>query len=683
MGPATPAEKCATRMTARFLRPALALVKKIEQSLDLQDQGAQLALEDVHERSYEGSAGHVPALVAKIEQSLDLQDQCAQLEDAHEGSHEGSAGNETPLLCAQLKAGSDDERTASESAISTAAAESILLTFREALPFFKEFLLHREEQEALVKSIDAEEAEVCHSDSLLADKSTETKEAESEVQRLDRAIKEYSKIWDKLLEAKGKELQKAKHQLASLQAKLKTTREQNEATLFESEEVEEAMQSLSEQVAAGERLLIKCMEETAELEKAVAGKHGFPTSFAIVKIFEAAEQEVKDKRRTMNQEDETAAREVISLSFALLRAKTIESFPHVSASPSSLSNFSAASVLGGDAQTDKDMQNAHPASPPALVPEGMVCGCVRSMRQKSGYWDTANTPQRITDTHRDLLDMTAGESRRTTLQRVLRSRKRLLNSTSGQLLPACHDWSEETTHKRALPAPVLGKRNGPTPAGHMCVPGQESAGTSDLKGQSEQFQLLLRSLLEQAVLEERYEDAARLRDMIKDQGVAPPKDVEAIPTPRLLQEVECEPMQRARERLLLSRAGLNNWVEDANVSAAAVTDMWCGREQKPASIALEKGKMPALVRQSLKSTPPTIEKCKEAKCTEATSPSAAAVLRDTWMKAMSRTLGVDVGDEIRTILEPFDPAWKGRPVEWRLYDINMKRGRGIRRVTST
>ena len=91
-------------MTARFLRPALALVKKIEQSLDLQDQGAQLALEDVHERSHEGSAGHVPALVAKIEQSLDLQDQCAQLEDAHEGLRSPLPGAGQAFFACQLPA---------------------------------------------------------------------------------------------------------------------------------------------------------------------------------------------------------------------------------------------------------------------------------------------------------------------------------------------------------------------------------------------------------------------------------------------------------------------------------------------------------------------------------------------------------------------------------------------------
>ena len=527
----------------------------------------------------------------------------------------------TPLLCAQLKAGSEDERTETKSMISNAEADSTLLTFREALPFFKEFLLHREEKEALVKSIDAEDAVVQNGDALLSDKSTETKEAESGVQRLGKAIKEYSKIWDKLLEAKGKEVQTAKHHLASLQATLKTTLEQNEATLFESEEAEEEMQSLSHQVAAGEEAGIKCMEETAELEKAVSAKRGFPTSFAIVKIVEAAEQKVKDKRRTINQEDDTAAREVISLSFALLRAKTIQSFPHVSASPSSLSTLSAVSAAG----------------------EGTDCGSVRSMRQKSGYWDTANTPRRITNTHQDLLDMTAGESRRKTVQRVLRSRKRQLNSTStGQLLPACRDWNEDATYMRSLPDPVLA-----TSAGHMCVPGQESAGTRDRR---------------------------KNRDLIKDPGVAPPaKGVKAIPTPRLLQEVECEPIQRARERLLISRADLNNWVEDANVSAVA-TNMWCGREKKAVSTVLEKGKMPALVRQSLKTTP-AVEKCKEA-----TSPSTVVVQRDSWMNVMSRTLGVDVGDEIRSILGSFDPRWTGRPVEWRLRDAHMKRDKSTLRT---
>jgi hypothetical protein len=58
---------------------------------------------------------------------------------------------------------------------------------------------------------------------------------------------------------------------------------------------------------------------------------------------------------------------------------------------------------------------------------------------------------------------------------------------------------------------TLPARNGPTSAAHMCVPGREPAGTSDLKEQ-----------LEQAVLEERYKDAARLRDLIKAQGVGPP-----------------------------------------------------------------------------------------------------------------------------------------------------------------
>ena len=53
--------------------------------------------------------------------------------------------------------------------------------------------------------------------------------------------------------------------------------------------------------------------------------------------------------------------------------------------------------------------------------------------------------------------------------------------------------------------------DGPTSAAHMCAPRREPVGTSDLKEQ-----------LEQAVREERYEDAARLRDLIRVQGVGPP-----------------------------------------------------------------------------------------------------------------------------------------------------------------
>ena len=49
-------------------------------------------------------------------------------------------------------------------------------------------------------------------------KNRKIKEAEAEVLRLDKAIKEYTKSWDTLLEAKDKEVQKAKDQLAALQA---------------------------------------------------------------------------------------------------------------------------------------------------------------------------------------------------------------------------------------------------------------------------------------------------------------------------------------------------------------------------------------------------------------------------------------------------------------------------------
>jgi len=142
------------------------------------------------------------------------------------------------------------------------------------------------------------EEEVTNGDSLMADKAKELKDSESEVQRLDKAIKEYTKSWDKLLEAKDKEIKKAKDDLASLQAKLKTTREQNEATLLESEAGEEEMKALQEQLAACEEGLKKCGEEAAELELVVAQKR---------EIFESAEQKVKDKRNAIKQTDKDIA----------------------------------------------------------------------------------------------------------------------------------------------------------------------------------------------------------------------------------------------------------------------------------------------------------------------------------------------------------------------------------------
>jgi structural maintenance of chromosome 2 len=170
------------------------------------------------------------------------------------------------------------------------------------------------------------EEEVKNGDDLLAAKTKELKVAESEVQRLDKAIKEYTKSWDKLLEVKDKEIKKAKDDLTALQvrlsanprlpedfvylksihiltgyilqAKLKATREQNEATLLESEAGEEEMRSLQEQVAAGELAVKKCEEDAAELEKVVAENR---------EIFEEAEKKVKDKRNAIKQTDKDIA----------------------------------------------------------------------------------------------------------------------------------------------------------------------------------------------------------------------------------------------------------------------------------------------------------------------------------------------------------------------------------------
>ena len=142
------------------------------------------------------------------------------------------------------------------------------------------------------------EDEVKNGDTLLAAKSDELEQAQAEAARLESAIKEYTKSWDKLLEAKDKEIKKAKEDLAALQAKLKTTREQNEATLLESEAGEEEMRALMEQVAAGELAVSNCETQAAALEKMVADKR---------EVFEAAEQRVKDKRNAIKQTDKDIA----------------------------------------------------------------------------------------------------------------------------------------------------------------------------------------------------------------------------------------------------------------------------------------------------------------------------------------------------------------------------------------
>ena len=75
-----------------------------------------------------------------------------------------------------------------------------------------------------------------------------------------------------LCAAKDDEIKKAKAALDSLEIKLKTTREQNEATLLESEAGAEEMQALVEQVDQGALIVKKCQEEAAALESVVVEK---------------------------------------------------------------------------------------------------------------------------------------------------------------------------------------------------------------------------------------------------------------------------------------------------------------------------------------------------------------------------------------------------------------------------
>ena len=75
-----------------------------------------------------------------------------------------------------------------------------------------------------------------------------------------------------LCAAKDDEIKKAKAALDSLEVKLKTTREQNEATLLESEAGAEEMQALVEQVDQGALVVKKCQEEAAALESVVVEK---------------------------------------------------------------------------------------------------------------------------------------------------------------------------------------------------------------------------------------------------------------------------------------------------------------------------------------------------------------------------------------------------------------------------
>mmetsp|Transcript_6733 Transcript_6733/g.15727 ORF Transcript_6733/g.15727 Transcript_6733/m.15727 type:complete len:1178 (-) Transcript_6733:176-3709(-) len=142
------------------------------------------------------------------------------------------------------------------------------------------------------------EAEVAASDEALASKENEKKTAEEEAKRLEKQVKEYASSWEKLMEGKDKEVLKAKDALAAAQAKLKATREENEAILLEAQAAAEEMTTLEEQLAQAEEALKTAQEATSGAEEVVTQRR---------EAFEAAEAQVKAKRDEVKRADKAIA----------------------------------------------------------------------------------------------------------------------------------------------------------------------------------------------------------------------------------------------------------------------------------------------------------------------------------------------------------------------------------------
>ena len=142
------------------------------------------------------------------------------------------------------------------------------------------------------------EAEVANSEQAMVHKAQEKKDTEARVTALEKQVKEYASKRDEHMGAKEREISTVQKRIADLQQKLKTTREQNENVLLESETNLAELAALQEQMAGAEVLVQKASAEVEEAEAVVAQSKS---------AFEVAEAALAAKRSELKQADKEIA----------------------------------------------------------------------------------------------------------------------------------------------------------------------------------------------------------------------------------------------------------------------------------------------------------------------------------------------------------------------------------------
>lgn len=234
--------------------------------------------------------------------------------------------------------------------------------------------------------------------------------------------------------------------------------------------------------------------------------------------------------------------------------------------------------------------------PKASVPPTIVA----KPAAQSAYWDPAHTPRTITATHMELLDMTAGESRTATVERVLRSRERLLASLAKDD-PCAGAFRSVSPSKRPSSC-----KSSQAPAGMI------SAAEPD--------------------------------------------------TPRLLKDLEEEHPQQAMERLLSSRPFVLASRNSDNSPAATKEKEEKGtkNEKEDGDGAPERSQ----VWQSVRTTKSFVQKWSSSASANANLESKHVYrsemdggetpeLNESWMSSLSRTIGMEVSGQISALAEGF------------------------------
>jgi hypothetical protein len=274
-----------------------------------------------------------------------------------------------------------------------------------------------------------------------------------------------------------------------------------------------------------------------------------------------------------------------------------------------------------------ELDNSLPGSPP--VDAGAAQG---------RYLETSRSPADITESHIELLDLVAGESRSRTVQRVLRSRARLLASVSegGHPENCCTKAEEGLCQEPARPTTLKTQTS------------QERSKSPDKRpsscaGAQSSWQSLPESV--------RF-STGNFQGLVAN-------------TPRLLQDVESEPKQAALERLLASRSVATvpclstDAREGSCASAALSVESSKGKEgerDKDGGTRKEGDQVwqsvPSFARGKVKnwSSMASVDTTLAQRARESSEGATRPDHTDTWMSTVGKTLGLQLDGDIRYIM---------------------------------